>query len=268
MDEQLEALFADDGIPFGKKLDELKKKEFPSKRDLDDLDITINKYLNNIRKNLIKLSQEPININSEIKIENGVYYEGKRILFTSSATTISYIDYLSNLEIIYSKLLQKLPETFLPVALKKDIEEIATCLYNFVDEVYNLNKDEDIRQTIEKKEDETLYGQYYYTIKDGIIDVFAKEYIIDHNPTNLADKYKIAKIYGYSVYEKKSNREYKKRQAQLKEEQNNKIIKREELINELYNYLQEKDLNIQMNTYTFMTIVDFIFDNFKSKTIM
>lgn len=69
MDEQLEALFADDERPFGKKLEEFKEKEFPSQGDLDELDITINKYLNNIRKNLIKLSQESININSEIKIE-------------------------------------------------------------------------------------------------------------------------------------------------------------------------------------------------------
>ena len=55
MDEQLETLFADDGRPFGKKLEEFKEKEFPSQGDLDELDITINKYLNNIRKNLIKL---------------------------------------------------------------------------------------------------------------------------------------------------------------------------------------------------------------------
>lgn len=267
MDEQLEALFADDERPFGKKLEEFKEKEFPSQGDLDELDITINKYLNNIRKNLIKLSQEPININSEIKIENGVYYEDKRILFTSSATTISYTNYLSNLEQIYNKLLQKLPETFLVTELKNDINAIVTCLYDFVDEVYNLNNDEDTKQLIEKKEYDDIYGLYYYVIKRKNY-IREENYTIDHNITNLANKYEAVKFYGYSVYQKKSNKMYEKQKAQQKAEQDNQIIKKNILIDEFYSYLQEKDLNKQINTYAFMSIVDFIFDNFEVKQIM
>lgn len=171
------------------------------------------------------------------------------------------------MEQIYNKLLQKLPETFLVTQLKNDINAIVTCLYDFVDEVYNLNNDEDTKQLIEKKEYDDIYGLYYYVIKRKNY-IREENYTIDHNITNLANKYEAVKFYGYSVYQKKSNKMYEKQKAQQKAEQDNQIIKKNILIDEFYSYLQEKDLNKQINTYAFMSIVDFIFDNFEVKQIM